>query len=397
MTYCIGFRKGPLACLIADAAVTGPHPSIEGQTSFGELQINDGVSSVSERALKIFRLPMAAVTFSGLDGVGRDFVEQLSTRLTAGMSVAEAFEASVANVLPLNSPSDLQVICAWPTPTGGRLLSFNAALNQRVSEHEHLVQIGSADRERRQITERFLNFLGQIPQLTPVQSMVAMTALCQSYGVYDYTLPRGIGGAFTAISTGPDGIQWQPNTMYIFYRPEDLSGSIKSQSAAAPSNLQGGPTMPTVFACVHHDVLVLRSSVADGGLRLLANSFEGEPRERALARAEAASRYALQVVSGEGADYLAFLCTAFRSITLCETLGHPSQRHLVQRPSLSNEFDVVGSMSISPELAGQMCERGPGNGWFGFRFRSYDPIYPPENGNACPCGSGLDFTNCHGQ
>jgi hypothetical protein len=92
MTYCIGFRKGPLACLIADAAVTGPHPSIEGQTSFGELQINDGVSSVSERALKIFRLPMAAVTFSGLDGVGRDFVEQLSTRLTAGMSVAEAFE-----------------------------------------------------------------------------------------------------------------------------------------------------------------------------------------------------------------------------------------------------------------------------------------------------------------
>jgi hypothetical protein len=57
--------------------------------------------------------------------------------------------------------------------------------------------------------------------------------------------------------------------------------------------------MRTVFACVNHDVLVLRSSVADGGPRLLANSFEGEPRERALARAEAASRYALQVVSGE--------------------------------------------------------------------------------------------------
>jgi hypothetical protein len=316
MTYCIGFRKGPLACLIADAAVTGPHPSIEAQTSFGELQIKDGVSSVSERALKIFRLPMVAVTFSGLDRVGRGFVEQLSTRLTAGMSVAKAFEASLANVQPLNSPSDLQVICAWPTPNGGRLLSFNAAMDQRVSEHEHLVQIGSADRERRLTTERFLKFLEQFPQLTPVQSMVAMTALCQSYGVYDYTLSRGIGGAFTAISTGPEGIQWQPNTMYIFYHPEDLSGSIKSQSAAAPSNLQGGPTMPTVFACMHQDVLALRSSV--GSPRLLTNSFEGEPHETVLARAEAASRYALRVVSGGGADYLAFLCTAFRSVTLCE-------------------------------------------------------------------------------
>jgi hypothetical protein len=385
MTYCIGFKRGSLACLIADAAVTGPDP-VEAETSFGELQD----SAVSERALKLFRLPGAALTFSGKSRLGRDFITQFRVRLAAGMDVTSALEASAKNVMPLASPSDLQVLCAWSTPVGGRLTSFNAKLDLNIFEHDDLVQIGSADDIRKVSTAQFLSVLGGSNLLTPTQIMVGMTALCQSYGVHDNALPRGIGGAFTAISAGPDGIRWQPDTAYLFYHPGHLSGSVQTSSAARPTNLKGAPIAKTVLACVHEDVLALRSTVATGNSRSLMNSTEGEPLQTIRARAEAASHYSAQVASKGSAEYLALLSTAFRLLVLCETRGYLSHRDLILRPTSTDQF----SCSFSPRLTRLMSEHR-GSEWVGFHFLPYDPIRPPEQGTACPCGSRLDYANCH--
>jgi hypothetical protein len=310
MTYCVGFKRGPVSCLVADSAVTGPSPD-QPHTSFEELHVTDRSPGVSERALKIFRFSEAALTFAGNMAIGRAFIAQFATRAANGMSVPQAFEESAASVTPLRNPADLQVFCAWSTPAGGRLLSFNAARDQRIAEHEDLAQIGSADVSQLQTTADFIEWLRPGP-LNPEQFMLAVTSLCQSYGIHDYLLRNGIGGAFCSIAAGPTGVDWQPDTTYLFYH----SGMFTFPPSHSTEKGR------TVVVCVHKGVLALRSTAAGQVIRLMTNSDRDELPDAAQARLKEAQLYSNEVLLQQRAHYLVFLATDFHSITPCEVRGH---------------------------------------------------------------------------
>jgi SEC-C motif len=380
MTYCIGFKKESTVCLVADSAVTGPQPD-RSHTSFGELQVT-AHQGISERVLKIFRFPEAALTFPGNMALVQHFVEQFATRTGTGVPVAQAFEESAATLTPLRVPSDLQAIFAYCSPSCGRLLSFNAAHDQRVSEHQDLVQIGAADPGRRQLTVEALETLSKI-NLNPIQTMVALVAYCQSHAVHQYLLPTGIGGGFCGISTDTASVRWQPDVAYQFYRPEYFN------------RVPGLPPLETVLACVHEDVFVLRSSVVSKSVRAMTNSRLGESPAAAQVRADAAIRYSKDVVLQRGAAYLAFLCTAFPTTALCDVRGHPVHKNIIQLPAIEANGAISVNVVIYEELARIL--RDPPQGRPRFLFVQFDPIHPPVEANAtCPCGSGREYINCHG-
>ncbi len=94
MTYCLGWKYGGSAYLIADSAATGLTPPYVARSSFDELHDNVRGEYVQESLLKIVRLSdKCAAAYSGDVATASNMLSVLKQRLEFGGNIQDALNA----------------------------------------------------------------------------------------------------------------------------------------------------------------------------------------------------------------------------------------------------------------------------------------------------------------
>lgn len=231
MTYCIGWRTKLGVLIVADTALSAAVPEAHefpgiSRTSFGELQgktSNGALSYVAEEGLKIGVGKNFVSGFAGDIRTARNFVDTFSDAYGAGFPLREAATAT------LNSSgsygSDTSILIGAYEQDAPILLQIELSSGV-VLEVSGLVQIGSAPSEQCRWTTQMVELTEGGLHDVPVSDANAshiftqVIALLQSYGVHDYLLPHGVGGAFVGAWVTPSGARWQGDNFFVVHHSQ---------------------------------------------------------------------------------------------------------------------------------------------------------------------------------
>lgn len=298
MTYCLGCVDGNAAYLIADSAVTsGEKPQSE-RTSFGERHHHDSKASVEERALKIFDLGSAALTFSGNVDLGYSFIEIVHKVLAAGEGPERAFQVGAQSVSSPTSSAALQVMMATYSEEGPKLTSYNERGDGLIREKRDLVQFGIVGPENIDFVPNLVSLAG--PRTPDAAAKLAvLLGNIQSFSVRDcFMEQRGIGGVFTGLFIDSRGISWQSDMAYLLVNDEVLLGGDAS-------NLKGH----CISSIVRDNILVVRSPFS-GGATGFTNSPDGTLDRQACIERSNEIAHEIHKLETEGRfDYVALIHT----------------------------------------------------------------------------------------
>lgn len=104
MTYCLGWRTGTEAIIVADSAVTSIFPLGENEsTSFGEANINESGVSVEEGAVKVVRVGDYALGFSGDAAAAGEFLAVFERLIEFGRDLRDALASATLKHLWIRS------------------------------------------------------------------------------------------------------------------------------------------------------------------------------------------------------------------------------------------------------------------------------------------------------
>lgn len=88
---------------------------------------------------------------------------------------------------------------------------------------------------------------------------LAVTSILQAYGLWNYTMPDGIGGLFTGLYSNKDGVRWQPTLAYVLFEVnfDSLHNLSDEPEGILPSNLFTNPTF--VFVTEKENLIYVSS------------------------------------------------------------------------------------------------------------------------------------------
>ncbi|MEX2213428.1 MAG: hypothetical protein WD768_04830 [Phycisphaeraceae bacterium] len=219
MTLIVGIKWKGVAYLFADSAITSSVRSTgEGSfTSFGELEIDDGNSSVTESALKIVNAGDCAITFTGDVGTMNSIIDSMLVLTKMGVAGSLAFERAWLSNQPINRSRTVEILVAVSDlGRGASLWHFADGARNELADGTITV-LGSA----RPATEAFIvEAFNRIAyhERDPQKILSVTLAVLQHFGLHDQTLRDGHGGAFAGIRVDKAGCQEQPDTLYVLYR-----------------------------------------------------------------------------------------------------------------------------------------------------------------------------------
>ena len=238
MTYCLGLRTARGVLIAADSAISSMGHVLsacsgEGTTTFGELQGNVGRgrwSHIEEAVLKLTVEADSVIGFAGDVDTGRCLIDlYLTLRMDAGSNGRDAVRKALSSVYPCQEQAE--ALFGFYDANEPYLMHVDIARGT-VSEVEGLVQVGSVPQSQCTWTARYVSkFLAMLERLGPDprqldQVFAQLVALVQSYGVHDYLLPEGVGGAFVAAWVTPTGAQWQRDHLDVMHDTVPTSGEI---------------------------------------------------------------------------------------------------------------------------------------------------------------------------
>lgn len=316
MTYCLAWRTEAHAFLIADSAVTSSLAPELSHTSFGEAHVVDAVNNVEEGALKIIPVGNGAVAFAGPARIGNSFVRVLRSRIDSGQTYEDAFQSAVDSHTPFTLGNSLAVLIAYQTDWKPKLRSFNAYNDCRIVEHSAntTVQIGSISNTHfSELSDEYTRYLIEQKMGGAQSSLVCAMALCQLYAIHNNLMQFGVGGTFSGGVVAGNGFHWQQDIAYFLLDPHSTDPQVPEQS---------------VLTAVREDVLVVRSTVAEGPPRAFTSRRPLETSARSRERTHRANELALKDLSKAQFQYIVLLNTRLPSAVIVSMLGKNMHRLL---------------------------------------------------------------------
>jgi hypothetical protein len=228
MTYCLGWRTGIGVFVAADTAFSAASPDAHhspdiARTSFGELQGDAGKGEgryVVEEGVKISVGQDYVTAFAGDVDVARRYVDCFEIARSAAFSIREAARSAM---LSCGGQGSNTTVLIGAYEADQPVLLRVDLVDSRISDHEDLVQVGSVPEQQARWTQQMLAARGErLPfrAVDPAEAAPVFTpvlALLQSYGVHDYLLPDGIGGAFIGAWVTARGARWQTDNLFVVH------------------------------------------------------------------------------------------------------------------------------------------------------------------------------------
>ncbi len=220
MTYIAGWKHDKHAYLCADALLTlPPRPETATRYSvFGEQHIATAERSTKE-VLKLIRLPEALVAICGNYELARKIISDFSFELVGQSDVSNALQSALRNWEVEISRKAINLIVAAPQQQDAALVAFDGNSNLSVTEYgtNEYVQFGSVPDTFKRSTENTINGLNRL-HLPPRSQLACLLSVLQSYGVENYTLEDGAGGAYCGAYASPQETKWQDDIGFCIYR-----------------------------------------------------------------------------------------------------------------------------------------------------------------------------------
>jgi hypothetical protein len=302
MTYIVGFKHRGVAYLAADTAVTvfGLQHGLHSHSTFGELHQAQTDRSVHEGVLKLLNLGSAAVAISGDLALSYAIVRSFKAYIPHSLNPEVALHRAVENNGPYAPDRSVALLVAIPGGDAAKLLAFDS--NQGFIEpvpDDTIAQFGNISIERKLRTGYFAKVACEQDR-APIVRLTAILAILQSYGLHDYLMHDGVGGAFCGLFVSKDEIAWQKDNLFVLY---DGSGDVQFTDM--------------VFTIVRDNALVVNSRITnccptfmDG---LATEDYEGWLRKwhHSVFLALSEGRY----------DYVIFLNERYPIVTVVELLG----------------------------------------------------------------------------
>ncbi len=225
MTICIAWKTDETAFIVADSAVTKKSEidNVSTVTSFGEAQgnIGSGGDHVYEGAFKIYSDDNVSICLSGDAAFGNEVVRILLLHLSFNRSVEESIENTINNFQDFNAKPGIQIVVASYSE-GAKLHTIENKAKSIVCSDKDFVIFGSPSNDLKQYVESFYkafkdSWISEI-KISPKANEyfhIRMLVLAQIYGIHNYTLEDGIGGAYTGMSVNSSGVQLQPDICYV--------------------------------------------------------------------------------------------------------------------------------------------------------------------------------------
>ncbi len=257
MTYSVAWKTDTAAFIVTDSAVTTANDHGNGvenrTTSFCELQGKlDNGNYVYERAYKIFSKSNIAYSLAGDANFGVEFIKNVAFRIEVGLDVEIAIKGAIDNFSDFKYKPTIEITLAYYDGQP-QLVTIKNKRSTFVRFEDGLVLTGSPKNEMIEYTNTFYNvFMDdylKIPlgSVSDEELLVKMIALLQSYGIHNYTIGNGIGGAYTGVSVTSNGVEYQPDICYL----------ISGENPAFDSQ-----KMATVNAN-EHSVCIINTDIAD--------------------------------------------------------------------------------------------------------------------------------------
>lgn len=223
MTYCVAWKTSTSAFIITDSAVTNLDMVDDSRelTSFLEKQGElEGRKYVTEGAFKIYSDKRYAIGMVGDVKFGCEVVELISLHLELGRSLDDAIDYTVNNYIDFSSKPCIELVIASFSASPAVMTLKN---KERVFKtyHSGLVVLGSPTEKLHSYTRNFFeSFYGtwESERLFPNRDealFMRMLGLLQSYGIHNYTIQNGIGGAYTGVMVDSTGVVHQPDTCFV--------------------------------------------------------------------------------------------------------------------------------------------------------------------------------------
>jgi hypothetical protein len=323
MTYCVGWKSQSAVFLAADSAETSfdepklklstmgeKHSTLRGQT--------DG-PFVQESALKLHDFGQCAVTFAGDCGDGYRVIGNMKQALARGATALDAFADSIID------RTGAQVILAFMDDNRPMLAVWNADGDATLRVDVNRIQLGTINDDYRALTSKMLDTILGFPDHS--NRILALTlSLLQSYGIHDYLIERGIGGAFCGLYVDSEGVKWQPDMLCLIAHPRLTN-------------------VDSVGSFARDGVWCLFNSATEAGTIVIGNRRENESGEICRQRMQDVRLAFSQRNEEAQFDFVTVLNTGHHVASVIELLGHREHELLTlgKHPSIPRTLEVFWS------------------------------------------------------
>lgn len=243
----MGFEHESHVYLLGDAALTGPVKTPELLSGFGGAEYYDASgNSVQERTCKLFQLSTtAAAAWSGNVGNASTFLSSLKNKCK--YSPATALANLVLETAQIQAPIDASpsatfVILFAASGTGSPTLfvfrSTNPSSIETVANGDIAVE-GSGKKIGAGLAKNLL--LHRAQNAIPHKDLLPLClARLQHQGLVKNYQQEGVGGTFSGLSVGAEGVSWQPSVLYLFSKS---SGGLDESSIMVRVDCWDGATV----------------------------------------------------------------------------------------------------------------------------------------------------------
>ncbi len=325
-------------------------------SSFGERHIDTPTLQIHESALKLLRFGNSALALAGDEEIALSFAELFRTQHALHGMASAAFR-SILSERP-DRWARIALALAAVESHGATLLSFNRLGDDpRVEElgDRKIIQIGTAPDRRKLMVRQVLGALEGLahdPTASPQAVLAALLAFLHNLGLWDYSVPDGIGGGYVGVVAGPSGVDWQKDIDYV----------LCNEGEAA--------TTWSVASFVRDNAFYLAA-----GKTNLMRGFGNWLTGGEVPENSPESRTALaQHITDSQHDFVAFLGTTNAHVTLVEMDKHRESRLLRISPGgLIPEGQPARKLKAFAELA-RVLQLVPPPNHITLNFFEYEPV-----------------------
>lgn len=320
MTYILGWKSKGSAFIVADSAVTKEGISSTAYSSFGEMHTDRNGKMVEEAMLKLCCIKNKAIVAMAGDNRTALGIIEIFKNAVDYYGIKEAFEEAIISCGPYSKDNKVGLIVGYIDNGEPKLISFTNT--NKIVEHSDFTQIGSIASYYPSLTENLVKLFIN-GRLADVHMLAAVTAVLQSYGIFDQLMNMHVGGVFFGLSIDASGIHWQNDTSYVIYNFE-------------PQNFN-------YITVIERESAIFVNSTFTQDIRGFVNSINTAslPENIDALRVEAKEFFD----SGKSVFYV-FLSNKDRLITVVKTNNKLDTKYIKIIPNQEGHFDFF----LSPEL-----------------------------------------------
>jgi hypothetical protein len=174
---------------------------------------------VYEGALKLINLERAAIAMAGDSALAQAIAGTFKEAFQLTDNPREALHIAIMSNGPFSSERSCTLVVAFPNSPTPTLLSFNLNNDQTIIDHREdcFLPIGSIPIWYKNASFSIIELVGAGFCNKPSWFLTSVLAFVQSYGIHEYILEQGVGGAFCGLFIGEHSIEWQSDLLFLLY------------------------------------------------------------------------------------------------------------------------------------------------------------------------------------